>query len=465
MTPAEKETWMRQRIRQLRNQLDEISGGEAMFGFPEEEGEGAPLEIELQFLEQVVGFETAAETTWRKKLRETGYEMPPPDSLNDEAVSLEVWQVIQRLAELQAHLDSTNHLSDRELYEKLYEHVDHPMMDVFMGEGAAYHFEMLAAGDEEDDLIWLRYFADEETRQRWHREFGIDLPPKEDPPYDRDQYLPQRVIPDSPILIFARRLAETAWDPVESPMRFTGTPHPQDLEEMVAVQLARTLLEVLGARGKATATAKGGLLPRAVVKKVFESQPFPPDRIERHHDILRTFDEDQYPRIYFVREACRQAGWLRKYAGAFQLTKKGARMLAADRAGELYLELLRAGFSKVNLAAFDGVDGWESLQHGLPVVLLRLWEEGEEWVPMKQAGYTYLLPEPYFEMLEKEGDEDRIAHILWLRLFRWLDDFGLIECAVHAPSVTRRHHPDVIRISSLGKRLLDFDRPQTPPLF
>ena len=108
MNPEEKVAWMRQRIRQLRNQLDEISGGEAVFGSSEENPD-LPLEVELQFLEQVVGFETAAETTWREKPRRAGCEMPPPDSLDDEAVSFEVWQVIQRLSELRAYPDSTNH--------------------------------------------------------------------------------------------------------------------------------------------------------------------------------------------------------------------------------------------------------------------------------------------------------------------------------------------------------------------
>lgn len=463
MTPEEKEVWMRQRIRQLRNQLDEISGGEAVFGSSDDEAGGPPLEVELQFLEQVVGFETAAMTSWRKKLREAGYEMPPPESLDDEAVSLEVWQVIQRLSELHAYIDTTNHLSDRQLYERLYEQLDEPVEDMFPGPGSGYHLEMLASGDEEDDRIWLRYFADEQTRVEWRDEFGVDLPPKEDPPYDRDRLMPKQEFPESPELKFARRLAETAWDAENSPMKLSGDLRPVDLEDVVAVQLARTLLQVLGARGKANATAKRGLLPRAVVKEVFEAQPFPPERIQRHHDILPQFDEEDYARIHFVRAACQQAGLLRKHAGAFQLTKKGARLASADRSADLYLELFRAGFSKVNLAVFDGVDGWESLQYGLPVVLLRLWEEGEEWVPMEEASAVCQLPEPYYQLLDEVEDPHQIAHILWLRLFRWIGDFGLLECSVRDNDKAPRHYPETVRVSGLGRRLLEFDRPEIPP--
>lgn len=181
---------MQERIRQLRNQLDEMTGGELIFG--EGEQEKALPEVELEFLEQVIGFETAPMTTWREKLSEAGYRMPSPETLNDDQVGLEVWQVIQRLSELHAYIDSTNHLSDRELYEKLWEHLNEPVPDLTMGENAACHLEILAAGEEKDDQIWLMYYADDQDRQHWEQEFGVDLPPKCTPPYDRDRLLPRR---------------------------------------------------------------------------------------------------------------------------------------------------------------------------------------------------------------------------------------------------------------------------------
>lgn len=219
-------------------------------------------------------------------------------------------------------------------------------------------------------------------------------------------------------LEFARFLAVAAWDPKYSPMSFSSDLALEDLEQGVAIHLAKKLLEVLQARGKAKATAKRGLLPRAVVKEVFESQLFPPERINVHYDLLRTFDEEEYQRIHFIRVACQQAGLLRKHAGAFKITKKGEKMLVPERTVDLYLELLRAGFSKVNLAAFDGVPELPSLQYSLPVALLRLWDEGKTWVPLEDAPATYLLPEPYTELVNFEDCPRSAAHILWLRLLR-----------------------------------------------
>jgi hypothetical protein len=46
---------------------------------------------------------------------------------------------------------------------------------------------------DDDSETYLRYYADEETRERWAREFGCVLPPKEKLPYDRDRLLPPHV--------------------------------------------------------------------------------------------------------------------------------------------------------------------------------------------------------------------------------------------------------------------------------
>lgn len=51
------EAWMRQRSMQLRNQLDEISGGTAAFG--NLTGKNLPPEVEIQFLEHILSFELA----------------------------------------------------------------------------------------------------------------------------------------------------------------------------------------------------------------------------------------------------------------------------------------------------------------------------------------------------------------------------------------------------------------------
>lgn len=56
---------------------------------------------------------------------------------------------------------------------------------------SAWYIDLLGIGSEEDNLLYLRYYADEETRQQWAQDWPGDiLPASETPPYDRDPHLP-----------------------------------------------------------------------------------------------------------------------------------------------------------------------------------------------------------------------------------------------------------------------------------
>jgi len=127
-------------------------------------------------------------------LAQSGLELPPPEALDDEQVTAKLWETIRALAMLRMFLYSTNHLSDRELYVELWHDVlreEGPVMP--LSNDSACHIDLLGSGGEEDNLLYLRYYADEETRQRWAEDWPEDsMPASETPPYDRDRHLPAR---------------------------------------------------------------------------------------------------------------------------------------------------------------------------------------------------------------------------------------------------------------------------------
>ncbi|MEI7869901.1 MAG: hypothetical protein WCI11_18595 [Candidatus Methylumidiphilus sp.] len=58
---------------------------------------------------------------------------------------------------------------------------------------SAWHVDLVGSGSEEDIERYLRYYADEKTRQDWAKDFPDDVVPEhETPPYDRDRHLPTR---------------------------------------------------------------------------------------------------------------------------------------------------------------------------------------------------------------------------------------------------------------------------------
>jgi len=63
---------------------------------------------------------------------------------------------------------------------------------VTLDEDSACHMSPLGGCSEEDTQLYLKYYADEEWRCDWQKQYPEEtLPDHEDPPYDRDRFLPQ----------------------------------------------------------------------------------------------------------------------------------------------------------------------------------------------------------------------------------------------------------------------------------
>ena len=79
--------------------------------------EGRPSERIVAAI--VYDSEHAPWTTNRKQLSEIGIEVPPPEALSDEDISVALRQLIDGLALLGIYLTGTDHLGDRDLYTQL----------------------------------------------------------------------------------------------------------------------------------------------------------------------------------------------------------------------------------------------------------------------------------------------------------------------------------------------------------
>jgi hypothetical protein len=183
-----------ERIEELQRRAEELSGGEMIAGGDAD----APAEVREQFWEHVVGWEQAPWTTDFQRLQQAGIALPPAETLDDDQVSMKLWEIIDQLARRRVFLSQTDHLSDRELYELLWSDILHEdTKDVPMDESSAYHIDLVSSGSEEDNQLYLKYYADDEERDQWRRDYPDDIIPEHvDPPYDRDQHLPQATYPD-----------------------------------------------------------------------------------------------------------------------------------------------------------------------------------------------------------------------------------------------------------------------------
>jgi hypothetical protein len=156
------------------------------------ESEGSPPEISAQFWKNVLAWERMAETTHFEQLTKDGMELPPAEDLSEVAISIKLWDLIRGLARRQVYLSQTNHLSDRELYDRLQSDLlREPVKDFPVDSGWTCHLDILGGYGEEEIQLYQKYYASEADRRRWAKEWPEDAMPKHvDPPYDRDRFLP-----------------------------------------------------------------------------------------------------------------------------------------------------------------------------------------------------------------------------------------------------------------------------------
>jgi hypothetical protein len=150
-------------------------------------------EIEEQFWEHVDAYDSAEPKSLSEVLNEAGVALKAADEMDDAQLNTKLWEVIHALALLGVFLHNTNHLSDRQLYVELSDEIfGEPM--VLMPDNLDYacHIDLVSSGSEEHTRLYMKYYADEESRRRWLEDWPEDdMPDHEDPPYDRDRSLPQ----------------------------------------------------------------------------------------------------------------------------------------------------------------------------------------------------------------------------------------------------------------------------------
>jgi len=175
-------------IEELESKLKAVAGGKIAMG----RSEDCPDELHKRFLESVLAFETTPEVVPFDLLAESGLALPPPAEVSDERVHAQLHQVIDAMSLLGIYLLNTDHLSDRELYHRLWgEILREPTALSPHIKGSACHVDLVGSGSREDVRLYLKYYADEDVRRNWGEDYpDDDIPPHQDPPYDRDRNLP-----------------------------------------------------------------------------------------------------------------------------------------------------------------------------------------------------------------------------------------------------------------------------------
>jgi hypothetical protein len=174
------------RIAKLREELERLGGGTMSF-------QAMPADMEEEFLRHVLEYETAEPISLLRLIENSGLQITAPEDLDESNLTTRLKEIIERMATLGAYVLHTNHLSDRALYEYLYNDGLREEAVLFPENPSyAYMIDLTGSGSEEDNQVYLKYYADEEHRKQWTLDWPDDpVPDHEVPPFDRDRHLPQ----------------------------------------------------------------------------------------------------------------------------------------------------------------------------------------------------------------------------------------------------------------------------------
>ncbi|HJT29845.1 MAG TPA: hypothetical protein VJ784_20685 [Pyrinomonadaceae bacterium] len=175
-----------ERINKLRAELEKLGGNTSTL-------ESMPADMEEEFLRHVLEYETAEQISLLRLLENAGLEVPAPETLDDDALKIKLKELIDRMSSVGAYVLHTNHLSDRDLYEYLYHDALREETVLFPENPSyAYMIDLTGSGGEDDNHTYLKYYADDEYRRQWAHDWPDDpMPDHEEPPFDRDRFLPQ----------------------------------------------------------------------------------------------------------------------------------------------------------------------------------------------------------------------------------------------------------------------------------
>ena len=156
-----------------------------------------PTEVENRYLESMLAWEQAPVLPVGRWFHPS-LVLQPASNLSEEQLREELWIVIEKLYEGRIILDFTDHLSDCDLYNLIRRDILPTSVKRVDLPDNYFHWDCSVAGRAPecssgdwypepvvDSLIWLTYYADNAERSESEAEYGIDLPPREIPPYPR----------------------------------------------------------------------------------------------------------------------------------------------------------------------------------------------------------------------------------------------------------------------------------------
>jgi hypothetical protein len=263
-------------------------------------------------------------------------------------------------------------------------------------------------------------------------------------------------------------------DDPQGPVRLREDLSAQELQQSTFLTNARLLLGKLKDSPQ-SATVKGNLNRKLVLEMAAEMRMRETYREWQPYTKV-TREADVWP-LEVLRVVLQVAGLIRKYRGAFQITRKGLALLDEAAAGRLLAHLFRSYFGKFNIAYLDIGEDDPRMQATVPHSLWMIAMLTEDWMDARTLR-ELILAEQDPERLAIEHELERTdGPLQWTprswrlferRVLEPLVDFGLLESRADpdlAGEPMRAHsEPRQVRKTPLFDRFVEFELTQRAPV-
>jgi len=232
-----------------------------------------------------------------------------------------------------------------------------------------------------------------------------------------------RAVSEEAVRRLIRDLVNCDWNDPQGPLRLADDLTLADLADAPFLLCCREMLHAIDER-REVKTTDAGNLPRAFVREMLGRVPWLADQIDfRYHKVINELDAYD---LRTARDVCSIARLMRRYRGAFRVTRAARELLAEDKVGSLYRLLFTTFFTEFNLAMLDRMPEMPFLQNGIAVTLFCLGAQGDEWQTVQELTDLMLPPAVQKAILAgaPAGEPRRVAKT---RILRPLRKFGLLE--------------------------------------
>ena len=251
----------------------------------------------------------------------------------------------------------------------------------------------------------------------------------------------------SPEQVF--RLTKPDW--LDNSVRLNGKLPITSVSNALHFHNVRALLTIVNEWGEVKLTQTGAFNRKFV--SALMPQLWFEDFIRKVIDRYQVVNESDVPYLEFYRNFLPEAGLLNVQPKGFQITETGKRLLADDRADELFTLLFRTMFTTMNIGALDRLPDFNSVQGTLGYSMYRLARMPEGWLNINEIACDLILPFVRDEIISSGWPETEFGIIADLRVLKHFVDFGLLEFGMDKSL----YKPDKVRKTALFKEYLTFN--------